>query len=348
MNIISIQTRHMLKGWMNLALQYLLLLIIAISSIQFASAKDRIRYHIAGPDGSTLRTVDEQGITVAAYRYSPFGEQLQSKKPANLKDQVGFVGGIHEQPDLVYLKQRYYNPTIGRFYQPDPVTFLEKGAGQINRYQYGWNDPFRFKDSSGLSVEPEPDTNVIMPWVFGTMVHGVFASQLNNSGQDWMGNVSYNIFGQTFKPDGVQTSLFDINYNIVELKHISYRDNDYLYKQASHQLWTYKVVAEITMGRSLDESQFFGLKKVSIGGNLPVYSFTMPYIDGYWYNITFDLRTTVTNGLAYYSKERGNKMTTHERKQYTTVAAMTAAGAAAAVIASRGRVGVPGRAVVAP
>lgn len=59
-------------------------------------------YHIAGPDGSSLRTVDEQGVTVAAYRYSPFGEQLQSKKPANLKDQVGFVGGIHEQPDLVY------------------------------------------------------------------------------------------------------------------------------------------------------------------------------------------------------------------------------------------------------
>ena len=33
-------------------------------------AKERIRYHINGPDGSTLRVVDEKGIAVAAYSRS--------------------------------------------------------------------------------------------------------------------------------------------------------------------------------------------------------------------------------------------------------------------------------------
>lgn len=127
-----------------------LLVALIFALIQTSHAKDRIRYHINGPDGSTLRVVDAKGIAVESYRYAPFGEQLTSKRPHNLHGQQGFVGGIHESNDLVYLKHRYYNPRIGRFYQPDPVTFLSGGMGQINRYQYGWNDPLTFKDPSGM------------------------------------------------------------------------------------------------------------------------------------------------------------------------------------------------------
>ena len=141
-----------LYGRLTKLMQYIALLLLTIFVTQTVVAKDRIRYHISGSDGSTLRTVDEKGIAVAVYRYAPFGEQLQSKKPANLKDQVGFVGGIHEQQDLVYLKHRYYNPLIGRFYQPDPIGFIPGGAGQINHYQYGGNDTYTFKDPSGLYI----------------------------------------------------------------------------------------------------------------------------------------------------------------------------------------------------
>lgn len=142
-----------MKNKLALLLQWILLVLISALSIQAATAKERIRYHINGPDGSVLRTVDDKGVAVTIYRYSPFGEQLQQKKPANLKAQTGFVGGIHDQQDLVYLKQRYYNPTLGRFYQPDTVTFLQGGTGQINRYQYGWNDPYSFRDPSGATSE---------------------------------------------------------------------------------------------------------------------------------------------------------------------------------------------------
>ena len=86
-----------------------------------------------------------------SYQYAPFGQQLQYKKPSNLKNPDAFVGGVQNADDLVYLKQRHYNPVIGRFYQPDPVTFIMKGHGQTNRYQYGWNDSYSFKDPSGQS-----------------------------------------------------------------------------------------------------------------------------------------------------------------------------------------------------
>ncbi len=84
-----------------------------------------------------------------SYQYAPFGQQLQYKKPSNLKNPNAFVGGIQDADDLVYLKQRHYNPVLGRFYQPDPVTFIMKGHGQTNRYQYGWNDTYTFSDLNG-------------------------------------------------------------------------------------------------------------------------------------------------------------------------------------------------------
>lgn len=127
----------------------------------------------------TLRVIDEKGIAVESYRYAPFGEQIASKRPHNLHGQQGFVGGIHESNDLVYLKHRYYNPRIGRFYQPDPVTFLSGGMGQINRYQYGWNDPLTFKDPSGLNPEYNFNIGMYLPALPQTAVD--FSAGLGDS-----------------------------------------------------------------------------------------------------------------------------------------------------------------------
>ncbi|MDH2636488.1 RHS repeat-associated core domain-containing protein [Acinetobacter sp. V110_1] len=136
------------KIWSS-AIQLVLLSLILLLS-QLTLAKDRIQYHIQNFDGSTLKVINEQGIVSQSYQYAPFGQQLQLKKPSNLKNPQAFVGGVQDANDLVYLKQRHYNPVLGRFYQADPVTFLEKGHGQINRYQYGWNDTYSFSDPSGL------------------------------------------------------------------------------------------------------------------------------------------------------------------------------------------------------
>nr|WP_228144365.1 RHS repeat-associated core domain-containing protein [Acinetobacter genomosp. 33YU] len=138
------------KIWSS-AVQLVLLSLILLLS-QLTLAKDRIQYHIQNFDGSTLKVINEQGIVSQSYQYAPFGQQLQLKKPNNLKNPQAFVGGVQDANDLVYLKQRHYNPILGRFYQPDPVTFISGGHGQTNRYQYGWNDSYTFSDSSGATV----------------------------------------------------------------------------------------------------------------------------------------------------------------------------------------------------
>ncbi|MFW1801757.1 RHS repeat-associated core domain-containing protein [Acinetobacter nematophilus] len=136
--------------------RYLFNLIIISITLIFSSlsfAKDRIQYNVQNFDGSTLKVINEQGVVSQSYQYTPFGQQLQYKKPSNLKNPNAFVGGIQDTNDLIYLQQRYYNPVLGRFYQPDPVTFIINGHGQTNRYQYGWNDSYSFKDPSGQAAQ---------------------------------------------------------------------------------------------------------------------------------------------------------------------------------------------------
>ncbi|MGN2482803.1 RHS repeat domain-containing protein [Acinetobacter calcoaceticus] len=145
-----------MKKNINTALQntwlstvYLIVLSLVLLVSQLGLAKDRIQYHVQNFDGSTLKVINEQGVVSQSYQYAPFGQQLQLKKPSNLKNPRAFVGGVQDANDLVYLKQRHYNPVLGRFYQPDPVTFISGGHGQINRYQYGWNDTYHFSDPTG-------------------------------------------------------------------------------------------------------------------------------------------------------------------------------------------------------
>ena len=320
------------KVWSVTAQLIVLSLFLVLS--QLTLAKDRIQYHVQNFDGSTLKVINEQGVVSQSYQYAPFGQQLQYKKPSNLKNPNAFVGGVQDADDLVYLKQRHYNPVLGRFYQPDPVTFIMKGHGQTNRYQYGWNDTYTFSDPQGTSVEK--DFNVWRPWVFGTIVHNVFAYQLDSSSSDWEGKVSWTAWGIGFKPDGVESSyLHSSGMNLVELKPISYLYDKTLYNSALEQLRTYKLVAGIN---------FYG--QINTNGNLPstVQDFRMPYLDGYWYTIRYDTTSAPINGLVFYTKERGDKLTPNEKLKYSSAAAITLGVIGALNYASRGKIpskGVP-------
>lgn len=146
-NLIKNNNMQSNKIWL-ITVQLIVLSLFLVLS-QLTLAKDRIQYHVQNFDGSTLKVINEQGVVSQSYQYAPFGQQLQYKKPSNLKNPNAFVGGVQDAGDLVYLKARHYNPVLGRFYQPDPVTYIMKGHGQTNRYQYGWNDSYSFRDPDG-------------------------------------------------------------------------------------------------------------------------------------------------------------------------------------------------------
>src|SRR3989339_239306 len=54
---------------------------------------------------------------------------------------------------LYYYGQRYYQPEVGRFTQPDPVLKNLNDPQALNEYGYVQNNPVKYVDPEGESIE---------------------------------------------------------------------------------------------------------------------------------------------------------------------------------------------------
>jgi RHS repeat-associated protein len=62
---------------------------------------------------------------------------------------VSFHGKEADATGLQYFGARYYDPVLGRFLGVDPAGFDEGNVHSVNRYAYGNNNPYRFRDPDG-------------------------------------------------------------------------------------------------------------------------------------------------------------------------------------------------------
>ena len=113
-------------------------------------------------NSSNLRT-DSSGSIVKRIEHLPYGgKRLESGTYNNIKNR--FTGQFEdEETELYYFKQRYYDPSLGRFLSADPLFSEEmnkrgKDSQSINIYSYVKNNPSSNIDENGLfgvSVGPE-------------------------------------------------------------------------------------------------------------------------------------------------------------------------------------------------
>lgn len=106
------------------------------------------RYALSeGTVGSVTHHVDGTGNVTARYEYEAFGQ------PVGGMARIGFTGERQDsETGLVYLRARYYDPSLGRFISADPFWgYLEEPASQ-NRYTYVLNNPLSYIDPLGLAV----------------------------------------------------------------------------------------------------------------------------------------------------------------------------------------------------
>lgn len=71
-----------------------------------------------------------------------------SEAIANPFKYVGRFGVMTDAGDLLYMRARYYAPSIGRFINKDPIGF----AGGMNLYGYVGNNPTTNIDPLGLQT----------------------------------------------------------------------------------------------------------------------------------------------------------------------------------------------------
>jgi RHS repeat-associated protein len=98
--------------------------------------------------GSVAGLSGAGGALLNQYSYLPFGKTAAASE--TVSNPFKFVGGQGVMDDgsgLLYMRRRYYAPSLGRFTGPDPLR--SPGA---NAYAYVLNSPLAFVDPRGLAV----------------------------------------------------------------------------------------------------------------------------------------------------------------------------------------------------
>ena len=105
-----------------------------------------VTYVYTDPQGTPLAEADANGNITATFDYAPYGGIALGTAPNG----PGYTGHVND-PDtgLVYMQARYYDPSVGRFLSPDPVTPTAGDAFNFSRYAYANNNPVMHIDPDG-------------------------------------------------------------------------------------------------------------------------------------------------------------------------------------------------------
>ena len=106
-----------------------------------------LTYYNFDEQGNLSGVSDTSGKTEDSFVNDPYGNVISGtvdSEPAMTFE--GQFGGLSTE-DLVNLRERYYDPAIGRFISPDPTNI----DGGLNFYRYSANNPVNAIDPDGLS-----------------------------------------------------------------------------------------------------------------------------------------------------------------------------------------------------
>lgn len=108
----------------------------------------RYYYHNDHLTGTNVVT-DSAGNLVGRTRYKPFGGLIEGGLSRNL-----FTGQeFDKETGIYYYSARYYNPTLMRFTQADPVIQNFYDPQNLNSYSYTLNNPVKYTDTTGNIVQ---------------------------------------------------------------------------------------------------------------------------------------------------------------------------------------------------
>jgi RHS repeat-associated protein len=105
--------------------------------------------------------VNSSGKVERTFRYGPYGENVKSDGTQTIPYPFGYKGG-YRMPGgnkgqgnvtngLYHYGQRYYDPTTGRWTQPDPLGHVGS-ATQGDRFLFAGSDPINLSDPRGENV----------------------------------------------------------------------------------------------------------------------------------------------------------------------------------------------------
>jgi RHS repeat-associated protein len=124
--------------------------------------------------GSVRQVIDNGGIVVRNYTYSPFGQLLESGAKVGAPSNPFVFTGQWFDSEIAqyYLRARMYDPQLMRFTSRDPVRGKFNHPMSLHVYLYCLNDPVNWIDPTGESRLVELMTSAKV-WAMGVASSGM-------------------------------------------------------------------------------------------------------------------------------------------------------------------------------
>ena len=129
-------------------------------------------YYTLDNIGSVLQLTDNTGSPAATYTFNPYGKTTAATGTVATQNPYRYASGYTDNTGLIKYGARYYNPTLGRFTQPDP------SGQEANRYAYAGNQPITNTDPSGLMNWAEGIAVGIVGAVVGVASAGILLPEV--------------------------------------------------------------------------------------------------------------------------------------------------------------------------
>lgn len=122
---------------------------LAWAGLTGISSAQTVEYIHTDALGSPVATTDVTGNVIERKIYEPYGSLVNQ----SAIDEPSFAGHVGDAATgLIYMQQRYYDSSLGRFLSIDPVSVNVEKGDNFSRYWYANNNPYKFTDPDGRSV----------------------------------------------------------------------------------------------------------------------------------------------------------------------------------------------------
>lgn len=122
--------------------------------------------------GSIVGMISDSGNKVNSYDYDIYGVMLNQVEKTGVNNPFKFADGYLDASGYYQFGVRYYDPSLGRWTQQDPVAGSLFDLNSGNRYTYASDDPVNLVDSSGKQSVADS----VLSCIVGGFVGGVLAT----------------------------------------------------------------------------------------------------------------------------------------------------------------------------
>jgi RHS repeat-associated protein len=107
-------------------------------------------YYVLDALGSVIALTDGSGAIAASYTYDPFGTTLTASAAQAGVNPFRFASGYFDSATgLLKFGTRYYDSSLGRWTQRDPIGGSIANPNAMDRYVYAGDSPVNLTDPSG-------------------------------------------------------------------------------------------------------------------------------------------------------------------------------------------------------